>query len=617
MKVNLAERHHGTMYSTNGNDLKGGVATWIRSTAACRTTHLAREWSKYYIHTITRFGSAQVHNFNIYIPPDAKKADREHILRNLLFAMDKEVTQAQGENHVIVTGDFNVNGLKDMVVIAGHRGLSHIATCTRKGKELDAIFVSSGITVKSQTATTHTNSDHDFLIAQCEISVSSQWVDYAITVPISVAEKRQRLQNPDNRKLLESYEFKAGPFKDIAKMGHVTKREYVRFGHRPPVSYMPKGDFDPLSETRAASILNQKRQEIIILWKQGKMKKAWVRIRRVAGAQTASPPVEGLLDDNDVAQFADDKKAEMTLVHLKKTFQKQAAPKPEDFGRITKKAIFTAQEVSDAWSSCNVSKAIGPDDFDPKGLSAALKTRMVSQLTEMMNEFNIPSYLKKAKLMLLSKKSGACCKISDTRGIQILTFAFKVIDTVIYKRVMASGIFNTGNYQAGFKAGHSCKTDQTKLLDGLNREKRRKLKNRGITCLLDISAAFDCVIRPKLWQILDSRIDQARAKATLAFASQLELSQLDDMEVVITLLKELYREHAIVVGDQELPTHNGVMQGAVNSPWLFSIYLEHFLFSNEKVKSLCNDEEILAFADDLFLHAPSWSDLKGRLTALD
>lgn len=235
----------------------------------------------------------------------------------------------------------------------------------------------------------------------------------------------------------------------------------------------------------------------------------------------------------------------------------------------------------------------------------------------MMNEFHIPAYLKKARLMLLSKKSGACCKISDTRGIQLLTFAFKVIDTVIYKRVIASGIFNTGNYQAGFKAGHSCKTDQTKLLDGLNREKRRHLKNRGITCLLDISAAFDCVIRKKLWHIIDDRIDQARKQATINMAPQVELNQLDDMEAVVTLLKELYREHAIVVGDSELPTHNGVMQGAVNSPWLFSLYLEYFLYSCPKVKALCTEEDILAFADDLFLHASSWSDLKGRLTALE
>lgn len=145
------------------------------------------------------------------------------------------------------------------------------------------------------------------------------------------------------------------------------------------------------------------------------------------------------------------------------------------------------------------------------------------QITEMMNEFNIPSYLKKAKLMLLSKKSGACCKISDTRGIQLLSFAFKVMEKALYKRIIDSGVFDTGSYQAGFKAGQSCKTDQTKLLDGLNREKRRRLKKRGITTLLDISAAFDCVIRPKLWAIVDARIDTARQKAIAAKASDADM----------------------------------------------------------------------------------------------
>lgn len=55
----------------------------------------------------------------------------------------------------------------------------------------------------------------------------------------------------------------------------------------------------------------------------------------------------------------------------------------------------------------------------------------------------------------------------------------------------------------------------------------------------------------------------------------------------------------------------------MNSPWLFSLYLEHFLFSCPKVKALCDEEDLLAFADDLFVHSESWSDLRGRLKCLE
>jgi hypothetical protein len=180
-------------------------------------------------------------------------------------------------------------------------------------------------------------------------------------------------------------------------------------------------------------------------------------------------------------------------------------------------------------------------------------------VTEMVNACNVPAYIKQAKLMLLSKKSGACCKITDTRGIQLMTFAFKVMKKVIYARIMDSGLFETGSYQAGFKRGQSCKTDQTKLLDGLNRKKRRRLEDKGITTLFDISAAFYCVDRPKLWKIVYGKIDEARAAAIKAKAPTEELLKLDDMKAVISMLKELYRDHTILAGDTALPTHNGVI----------------------------------------------------------
>lgn len=255
------------------------------------------------------------------VPPDANKEERVHIFRNLLFAIDKEIFSARGENHITISGDLNRLRLPEMIALANTRGFQHIATSTRKSAELDAIFVSKGLNIVNQTTTAHNYSDHDYMLVQLDFNISSEWVEYAITVPISMAEKRTRLQNKDNRKLLEKYELKAGPFQTIAQLGHTTKRLWVRFGYRPPQSFMPKGVFDPLFETRAAVMLNMKRQQITSLWKQNKTKKAWVHIRRFTGAFTASPTVEGLKDGNDVAHLDDAKKVKFTIEHLKKTFQ--------------------------------------------------------------------------------------------------------------------------------------------------------------------------------------------------------------------------------------------------------------------------------------------------------
>jgi hypothetical protein len=156
-----------------------------------------------------------------------------------------------------------------------------------------------------------------------------------------------------------------------------------------------------------------------------------------------------------------------------------------------------------------------------------------------MNSGLYPAWLKEAKLMLLSKKAGAVCAIEDTRGIQLLSFLFKVVEKIVYTKAQASGVFNTGEYQAGFKKGRSCQTDQVRLMAEINRDRRRK-GNRQIYTLLDISQAFDRVNREKLWKIIDRRIQAHREAALAKGASPEEMNKFDELEVVMTVLKLLY-----------------------------------------------------------------------------
>lgn len=141
----------------------------------------------------------------------------------------------------------------------------------------------------------------------------------------------------------------------------------------------------------------------------------------------------------------------------------------------------------------------------------------------------------------------------------------------------------------------------------INRDRRRK-GNRQIYTLLDISQAFDRVDREKLWKIIDRRIQAHREAAEKRGASAEEMFKYEELEIVMSVLKLLYQDHAVVIGSGRLETHNGVMQGSINSPWLFAVYLEEFLYSNDEVKGLCDRQRLLAFADDLLLIASSWTD---------
>jgi endonuclease/exonuclease/phosphatase family metal-dependent hydrolase len=98
----------------------------------------------------------------MYVPPGITKDERAQIFRHLLYAVDYEIHKAAGENHVVVTGDFNKEGLADMKKIAEVRGLHHIPTATTGwGAELDGTFVSKGLTIAhSETYWSPGHSDH-------------------------------------------------------------------------------------------------------------------------------------------------------------------------------------------------------------------------------------------------------------------------------------------------------------------------------------------------------------------------------------------------------------------------------------------------------------------------
>jgi hypothetical protein len=78
----------------------------------------------------------------------------------------------------------------------------------------------------------------------------------------------------------------------------------------------------------------------------------------------------------------------------------------------------------------------------------------------------------------------------------------------------------------------------------------------------------------------------------------------------------MYMGHKLITGSESFETTNGVIQGSVNSPMLFSVYLEHFLFKDPLIKDLCNRNKLLAFADDMVVVAESWSDVRTIMSHL-
>lgn len=159
----------------------------------------------------------------------------------------------------------------------------------------------------------------------------------------------------------------------------------------------------------------------------------------------------------------------------------------------------------------------------------------------MLNEDSIPDYLKHARLVLLSKNGKSCASLNDIRPIAVLSQLSKVLEKAIKNKLeeRESGLFNSGNYQTGFKKGVSTSTNLAQVLNDILRT-RSKRTQRKIIMAIDITKAYDNVNRRKLFNFLDQRV------------------KTDIKRQVVNLIKSLYTGQLVKIGDNSFTPTKGI-----------------------------------------------------------
>lgn len=190
------------------------------------------------------------------------------------------------------------------------------------------------------------------------------------------------------------------------------------------------------------------------------------------------------------------------------------------------------------------------------------------------------------------------CNSSNYRGIALCSTLSKILDYIILKKYKNE--LSSSNMQYAFKERHS-----TVMCCMVLKDVTTYYVNRGsnvFACLLDASKAFDLVNYGKLFKLLIKRKLPA---------------------AVIRLILDSYMRQTVRCtwnGQYSEPfnTMNGIKQGAVLSPVLFSVYLDVLLLNLEKHGIGCRIGNYyygaLAYADDITLICPS---LKGLQKMVD
>jgi len=220
------------------------------------------------------------------------------------------------------------------------------------------------------------------------------------------------------------------------------------------------------------------------------------------------------------------------------------------------------EEVAKAVKQLKSGKAAGGDAIPPE-LWINGGPLVVSKLHELFTACwtagTIPQELKDAVIVTLFKK-GDKSDCSNYRGITLLSIAGKVLARVLLNRLVpAVAERHLPESQCGFRANRGT-TDMVFTLRQIQEKCREQHKDLFIS-FIDLTKAFDTVSRDGLWAILE------RLGCPPKFLQM--LMQLHD------------NQHGRVRLNQDLsesfPINNGVKQGCVLAPTLFTIFFSMML----------------------------------------
>lgn len=247
----------------------------------------------------------------------------------------------------------------------------------------------------------------------------------------------------------------------------------------------------------------------------------------------------------------------------------------------------TLDDLIEIFRKLNNKKSSGIDGI-PNIVLKHLPTFFIEQYCTLFNNalnlYYFSSQWKTAKVIPLLKKEKNACDPKNYRPISLTVNISKVFEIVVKKSIINFCNDNNiiPNCQFGFRFKHSTVHAITKFLSDIcwHRNSKRFVG----ACLIDLEKAFDTVWREGLIFKLLQNIFPLYLVKMIA-------DMISDKKFVMT--------NGTVVCDMNFNVKNGLQQGTVLSPILFSIYISSLLKSfnfNE------NNKYILAFADDLIIY---------------
>jgi hypothetical protein len=264
----------------------------------------------------------------------------------------------------------------------------------------------------------------------------------------------------------------------------------------------------------------------------------------------------------------------------------------------------TVQEIIAAVTKQKKGKAAGPDGIAMEAFIFG-NIRLFTHLCLLFNMFIIHSHVPQAFMQsvivpLVKAKCGDISDVNNYRAIALSNSITKILESVFMSKVTAFS--DSDCYQFGFTAGHStglCTNTMKKVIDYYTCR-----DSHVFVCFVDFSKAFDKV---DYWKLFSKLLD-------------------DDIDCnIVALLAVWYSKQQACIRwkhtySSSFSIGNGTRQGGLLSPYFFTRYIRELLTAIVQSNIGCNIGgtfyNILAYADDIVLMAPSWRALQSLINLL-
>jgi len=217
----------------------------------------------------------------------------------------------------------------------------------------------------------------------------------------------------------------------------------------------------------------------------------------------------------------------------------------------------------------------------------------------------VPTSFYQATIIPLVKcKSGDLTDVNNYRAIALSNSISKILETLLFSYIESYDVAD--EFQFGFKKNHStasCTHVFKKTVDHY-----RKNGSHVFACFIDFNKAFDNV---DYWLLFCKLIDNNPNDQCIA-ATRLLAYWYSNQEMYVRWHNNSSASFKIC---------NGVRQGGILSPFLFRFYIRDLIAKVTNLSIGCNyfgfSINLLAYADDMVLLAPSWYGLQFLLNTIE